>query len=99
MKKLFKINFLNSDKSQLSIYASKVNPSSFLGLIEVEDIVFMNSSALLVTPEDDKAKIEFKDVERTYIPLNSIIRIDEINVEPQTTVVRLYKDNEDNENN
>ncbi|MCD8492147.1 MAG: DUF1820 family protein [Geovibrio sp.] len=33
-----------------------MNPSSFLGLIEVTDIVFMDSSDIILNPQDDKIK-------------------------------------------
>ena len=91
MKKLFKIQFLDSKKEILTIHASKINTSSLLGLLEVEDIVFVNSSEILLTPADDKVRIEFKDVERTFLPVSSIIRVDEITMEKETPVIRLYK--------
>lgn len=89
-KKLFKINFINSEKETLTIHASKVNPSEYLGLIEVSDIVFLDSSDIILNPQDDKIKKEFKNVERTFLPLNSIIRIDEVFFQKETQVVRLY---------
>lgn len=90
-KKLFRIDFINAEKENLSIYASKVNPSSFLGLIEVADIVFMDTSDIILNPQDDKVKKEFKNVERTFLPLNAIIRIDEVLIEKETPVIRLYE--------
>ncbi|MGA1845940.1 DUF1820 family protein [Deferribacter abyssi] len=90
-KKLFKITFLNDKKETLTIHASKVNTSSFLGLIEVSDIVFLDTSEILFTPNDDKIKSEFKDVEKTFIPINYIVRIDEIILEKETPIIRLYK--------
>jgi hypothetical protein len=93
-KKLFKIEFINCAKETVVIHASKVNPSSFLGLIEVADIVFVDSSELIVTPQDDKLKKEFKNVERTFLPLNSIIRIDEVLMEKETPIIRLYEKQE-----
>lgn len=90
-KKLFRVDFVNAAKENLTIHASKVNPSSFLGLIEVTDIVFMDSSDIILNPQDDKIKKEFKNVERTFLPLNSIIRIDEVILEKETPVIRLYE--------
>ncbi|GAB1534709.1 hypothetical protein ADMFC3_03400 [Geovibrio sp. ADMFC3] len=90
-KKLFRIDFINAAKENLTIHASNVNPSSFLGLIEVTDIVFMDSSEIILNPQDDKIKKEFKNVERTFLPLNSIVRIDEIILEKETPVIRLYE--------
>jgi len=89
-KKIFKIMFYNSKKELLNIYASHVNTSSFLGLIEVSDIVFMDISEVLVNPEDEKIRKEFKNVERTFIPISCILRIDEVNMVKGTPVIRLY---------
>ncbi|WP_022850062.1 DUF1820 family protein [Limisalsivibrio acetivorans] len=94
-KKLFKITFVNGEKESMTIHASSVNPSSFLGLIEVSDIVFMDSSDILVTPGDDKIKTEFKNVERTFLPINTIIRIDEVYIEKETPIIRLYNGDDD----
>jgi len=90
-KKLYRITFLNDRKEIMTVHASNVNTSSFLGLIEVSDIVFLDTSEILFTPNDDKVKNEFKDVERTFIPINYIVRIDEIILEKETPVIRLYK--------
>jgi hypothetical protein len=91
-KKLFKVQFLHNQKEIKTIYANKINPSSFLGLIEVSDIVFIDSSEILINPDDEKIRKEFKDVERTFLPINTIIRIDEVILENETPVIKLYKE-------
>ncbi len=91
-KKLFKIKFIDDKKEVKTIHSNKLNPSSFLGLIEISEIVFMETSDILITPDDDKIRKEFKDVERTFLPINSIIRIDEIILEQETPVIKLYKE-------
>jgi len=95
-KKLYKVIFMDEDKQIQTLHASKLNPSSFLGLVEVSDIVFIDQSELIISPDDGKLKSKFKNVERSFMPLNSIIRIDEIMLEKETPVIRLYEDqNED----
>jgi hypothetical protein len=44
MKTLFKIQFIDENKKTKTIHAHEVNPSSFLGLIEISSIVFLGSS-------------------------------------------------------
>jgi hypothetical protein len=90
-KKLFKISFINEKKEVLQIFANEVNPTSFLGLIEVSDIVFIDASDILVTPDDEKIRKEFQDVVKTYIPISYVVRIDEVSVKKETPVIRLYK--------
>ncbi len=90
MKKIYKIQFYHHNKEVYTLYAGSVNPSSFFGLVEVSDIMFMGESDILVTPHDDKIRSEFKNVEITYLPINSIIRIDYVHVDKGTPVIKLY---------
>jgi len=94
-KKIFKVIFIDEDKKVQTLHATNLNPSSFLGLVEISDILFIEESELIISPDDGKLRDKFKNVERSYIPLNSIIRIDEVTMEKETPIIRLYKDNED----
>lgn len=91
-KKLYKIIFIDEDKKTQTIHASYLNPSSFLGLIEISDIVFIDKSEIIISPDDGKLKETFKNVERSYIPLNYIVRIDEVTIQKETPVIRLYSE-------
>ena len=93
-KKLYKIIFIDEEKKTQTLHASNVNPSSYLGLIEVSDIVFIGKSEIIISPDDGKLKETFKNVEKTFIPLNHIIRIDEITMHKETPVIRLYSETE-----
>ena len=48
------------------------------GFIEVEEYIFNQNKQLVVDPTSEKLEKEFKSVERSYIPINSVIRIDEV---------------------
>jgi hypothetical protein len=60
------------------IYARKVGHGSLFGFVEVEELVFGERSAVVVDPAEEKIKAEFEGVKRTYLPLHSVIRIDEV---------------------
>jgi hypothetical protein len=94
-KKLFKVIFMDEEKKIQTIHASKLNPSSFLGLVEISDIVFIDRSEIIISPDDGNLRTRFKNVERSYIPLNSIIRIDEVVIEKETPVIRLCGEHTD----
>jgi hypothetical protein len=51
------------------------------GFIEVEELVFGERSQIVVDPSEEKLKSEFNGVTRSYIPLQAIIRIDEVDKE------------------
>ena len=45
----------------------------------MEEYIFNKDKQLVVDPSSEKLKNEFNNVERSYIPVNSILRIDEVN--------------------
>ena len=48
------------------------------GFIEIEKFIFGARSTVVVDPTEEKIKTEFSGVTRTYLPMHSIIRIDEV---------------------
>lgn len=72
---LYRVIFHNQDKIY-ELYAQSVNDGGLLGFIEIEALVFDEKSQLVVDPSEEKLKSEFKGVERTYIPMHSVVRID-----------------------
>jgi hypothetical protein len=77
---LFRITFLN--KGQVyEVYAREVYQSDLYGFIEIEDFVFGERSQMVVDPAEEKLKTEFAGVKRSFIPLQAIIRIDEVEKE------------------
>ena len=49
--------------------------------VEVADIIFGEKSKLVVDPSEERLEQEFGSVQRTYIPLHSVVRIDEVEKE------------------
>lgn len=74
---IFKVVFVNHGKVY-EIYAKKVSHGSLFGFVEVEELVFGERSAVVVDPTEEKIKSEFEGVKRTYLPMHSIMRIDEV---------------------
>ena len=61
------------------VFAKQIYQSDMYGFIEVEEYIFNKDKQLVVDPSSEKLKNEFSMVERSYIPINSIVRIDEVN--------------------
>jgi len=76
-KNIYKVTFHNQDKIY-QIYAHMVNQSDMFGFIEVAEMIFGETTELLIDPAEEKLQAEFSGVECSYIPLNSIIRIDRV---------------------
>ena len=69
--------FVNEGKVY-EVYARSVGPASVLGFVEVEGLLFGERSSVLVDPSEDKLRSEFAGVERTLIPMHSVVRIDQV---------------------
>ncbi len=85
---VFKVIFQNQG-DVYEVYARQIFQSELWGFIEVEEFVFGERSQLLVDPSEEKLKAEFEGVKRSYIPLNSIIRIDEVEKEGKGRVTEV----------
>jgi hypothetical protein len=83
---IFKIMFVNQGKVY-EIYARKVSHGSLFGFIEVEELVFGERSTVVLDPGEERIKSEFDGVKRTYLPLQSILRIDEVRKQGVSKVV------------
>ena len=76
-KTIYKVIFHNRG-SIYEIYAKNVDESEIFGCIAIEDIIFGEKSSVVIDPSEEHLKSEFKGVSRTYIPMHSIIRIDQV---------------------
>jgi hypothetical protein len=74
---IFKVQFVREGKLW-EVYAKKVTHGGLFGFIEVEDFVFGERSSVVVDPAEERIKSEFEGVKRTWLPLHSVLRIDEV---------------------
>ena len=77
---VYKVIFHNNNQV-FEVFARQIYQSDMWGFIEVEEFVFGERSKILVDPSEEKLKSEFNGVKRSYIPLQAIIRIDEVDKE------------------
>jgi hypothetical protein len=75
--RIYKVVFLNQGKVY-EIFARTVHQGDLYGFVELEDLVFQETSTLVVDPSAEKLKEEFSGVYRTRIPIHAVIRIDEV---------------------
>tara|TARA_X000000368_G_scaffold79854_1_gene59792 strand:+ start:420 stop:746 length:327 start_codon:yes stop_codon:yes gene_type:complete len=76
-KSVYKIIFMQLGEVY-EVFAKQIFQSDMYGFIEVENYIFNKDKQLVVDPSSEKLKNEFSDVQRSYIPMNAIIRIDEV---------------------
>src|ERR1700674_3927172 len=89
---IFKVLFVNQGKVY-EIYARKVSHGSLFGFIEVEEIVFGERTTVVVDPAEGRIKDEFSEVKRTYLPMRSVLRIDEVKKQGVSKIVALEGSN------
>ena len=77
-KNIYKIIFIQLGEIY-EVFAKQIYQSDMYGFIEVEEYIFNKDKQLVVDPSSEKLKNEFDQVQRSYIPINSVIRIDEVN--------------------
>lgn len=76
-KPVYRVVFHNQGEIW-ELYAREIFQSDLWGFLEVEAFVFEDASKLVVDPSTEKLRRTFDGVNRSYIPLNAIVRIDEV---------------------
>ena len=87
-KNLYRVVFM-SQGQVYEIYAREVGHGAMFGFVEVEQLVFGERSSIVVDPSEEKIKSEFENVKRTYLPMHSIIRIDEVDKQGASKISKL----------
>lgn len=91
-KSLYRVIFVNQGKSY-QIYARSVLQGNLMGFVEIEDLVFGETSTILVDPTEEALRAEFEQTKRIFIPMQSVVRIEELekNSELRPRIVPLEK--------
>jgi hypothetical protein len=76
-KGIYKIVFVQLGEIY-EVFAGAIYQSEMYGFVEIENYMFDQNSQIVVDPSEEKLKAEFKGVNRSYIPVNCIMRIDEV---------------------
>lgn len=76
-QRLYKVQF-NNQGQVYEIYAREVSHGAMPGFVEVGKLVFGERTTVVVDPGEERLKTEFENVERFYVPLHAVIRIDEV---------------------
>ncbi|MEY1661328.1 DUF1820 family protein [Isoalcanivorax beigongshangi] len=79
-RQIYKVIFLNQGQIY-EIYVSNIYQSDLYGFIEVEEFLFGERAQMVVDPSEERLKNEFAGVQRSFIPVNAVIRIDEVEKE------------------
>jgi hypothetical protein len=84
--RIYRISFYNQGNIY-ELHAREIHQSNMYAFIEIENIIFGERTSVVVDPSEEKLKTEFAGVTRTYIPLHSVIRIDEVEREGVNKII------------
>ena len=85
---LYRIQFI-ANNERYELYVKELTQGSLFGFIEVGDFVWDNHTSVVVDPSHEKLKSEYANVNRTYIPLHSVLKIDEVKEQGTAKVTEL----------
>lgn len=91
-EQIYKVIFINQGQVY-EVYARQIYQSDLYGFIEVEEFVFGEKAQMVVDPSEEKLKAEFENVNRSYIPVPAVIRIDEVEKEGTSKIVEIKEGN------
>ena len=92
---LYRVVFYNQDIIY-EVYAREVGESDMFNFIEIADLVFGEGESLLVDPSVEKLRNEFKNVNRFYVPIHMIVRVDEVSKEGVSKIRKVSEEKEGN---
>ncbi|WP_025733820.1 DUF1820 family protein [Carnimonas nigrificans] len=70
------------------LYAREIYQSELWGFLEVEEFVFSDNAKLVIDTSTDKLRRTFEGVKRSYLPVNMIVRIDEVEREGEAKTLK-----------
>lgn len=77
---IYKVLFHNQGQVY-EVYAHSIYQSDLYGFIEIEDYIFGERTKVVIDPGEDRLRQEFEGVQRSFIPMHAIVRIDEVEKE------------------
>jgi hypothetical protein len=79
-KTIYRVRFLNQG-SLYEVYARKVTQADLYAFVTVEDLLFGERSQVVVDPGEERLKAEFAGVKRFHVPMQAVVRVDEVDKE------------------
>ncbi len=75
--RVYRITFMSQGRIY-ELYAKSVGSADLFGFVEISQLVWSQKSSVVIDPSEDSLKHEFEGVKRFFVPMHSVIRIDEV---------------------
>ena len=79
---IFRILFHNNGKLY-QLHARQVSQSDIYGFVELRELLFV------IDPSEERLKSEFAGVEKIFVPVHAIVRIDQVEAQGQNKILEL----------
>lgn len=94
-RRIYKVIFQNQGEI-FEVFCEGVAHGNMFGFVEIENLLFGERSQVVVDPSEERLKTEFKGVRRIFVPLHSVVRIDEVEKEGVSRITKPEEGSEDN---
>jgi hypothetical protein len=84
--RVYRITFLSQGRVY-ELYAKNVVSADLFGFVEVANLLWSQKSTVVIDPSEDSLKHEFAGVKRFFVPMHSVIRIDEVDHEGTSKIL------------
>jgi hypothetical protein len=89
-KQLYKVVFYNQEQVY-ELYVKRISQDELYGFVLIEDFIFGEKSGIVVDPAEEKLRLEFEGVQRSFIPMHQVIRIDQVKRRGMAKIVPIDK--------
>ena len=74
---IYRINYINQNQVY-ELYAGHVDTNQLLGFMSIKNMMFDMNDGVVIDPTEEQLKAEFKDVEVLHIPLQQVLKVEEV---------------------
>lgn len=85
---MYRVEFIQGGE-RYELYVRELTQGSLFGFVEIADFVWDTHTTVVVDPSHEKLKSEFEGVNRTYIPMHSVLRIDSVTKKGQAKITEI----------
>jgi len=85
---IYRITFINQGQVY-TLYAENVRQASLMGFVEIEGLIFGETSSVVIDPAEERLKAEFDGVSSSLIPMQAVIRVDQVEKRGQCHIAAL----------
>lgn len=85
---MYRVQFVSAGE-RYEVYVKELLSSSVFGFIEIADFVWDTHTELVLDPSHERLKDEFADVNRTYVPMHNVLRIDHVKKQGSAKITAL----------